>query len=77
MTHKVHPKIFRIKETSDWDSRWLSKKDFSKTLEEDFQIRQFLKKRLLRPGRDPARFLQRWSVLPLGYTMGRNTFQSP
>jgi len=46
MTHKVHPKIFRIKETSDWNSRWLSKKDFSKTLEEDFQIRKFLKKRL-------------------------------
>ncbi|OGZ17759.1 MAG: 30S ribosomal protein S3 [Candidatus Nealsonbacteria bacterium RBG_13_36_15] len=46
MAHKVHPKIFRIKEITDWDSRWLSKKNFPQLLEEDFKIKEFLKKRL-------------------------------
>lgn len=50
MTHKVHPKIFRIKETSDWYSRWLTKKDFPKFLEEDFKIKEFLKKKLVIAG---------------------------
>jgi len=46
MSHRVHPKIFRIKRTSDWDSRWSVKKGFSKYLEEDFKIRRFLEKEL-------------------------------
>jgi len=46
MGHEVHPKAFRIKEITSWDSRWLSKKDFPKYLEEDFKIREFLKKRI-------------------------------
>jgi small subunit ribosomal protein S3 len=46
MTHRVHPKIFRIKEIAGWNSRWLTKKNFSKFLEEDFKIKKFLKKRL-------------------------------
>lgn len=46
MAHKVHPKIFRIKELAGWDSRWFDKKRFPQYLEEDFRIREFLKKRL-------------------------------
>ena len=46
MAHKVHPKIFRIKETKDWTSRWFDKKNFAKFLEEDFIIREFLEKQL-------------------------------
>jgi len=46
MSHKVHPKMFRIRETKDWLSRWVSKKLYAKTLEEDFYIREFLKKKL-------------------------------
>ena len=42
MSHKVHPKIFRLKGLSDWDSRWLDKKKFTQYLEEDFRIREFL-----------------------------------
>ena len=50
MAHKVHPKIFRVKETADWNSRWISKKDFPKYLEEDFKIREFLNKKLKEAG---------------------------
>ena len=46
MAHKVHPKIFRISDTNDWQTRWLSKKNLPKYLEEDFAIREFLKKQL-------------------------------
>lgn len=46
MTHKVHPKVFRLKEAADWDSRFLNEKKFPEYLEEDFKIREYLKKRL-------------------------------
>jgi len=50
MAHTVHPKVFRIKESSDWDSRWLEKKKFPQYLEEDFKIRNFLKEKLGKTG---------------------------
>ena len=46
MVHKVHPKAFRLREVNDWDSRWLSKKNLPEQLEEDFKIREFLKRKL-------------------------------
>lgn len=46
MSHRVHPKIYRIKELSDWLSRWQNKKNFAKDLEEDFKIRYFLENEL-------------------------------
>jgi small subunit ribosomal protein S3 len=50
MTHKVHPKAFRIREINDWDSRGFYKKDLSKYLKEDFEIRKFLNKKLAKIG---------------------------
>lgn len=46
MAHKVHPKSFRIKETKDWGSRWLVKKNVPQLLKEDFLIRSHLEKKL-------------------------------
>ncbi|MBI2625319.1 MAG: 30S ribosomal protein S3 [Candidatus Nealsonbacteria bacterium] len=46
MTHKVHPKIFRVKGLADWHSRWFDKKNLRKHLEEDFMIREFFKEKL-------------------------------
>ena len=46
MSHKVHPKAFRLKEATDWSSRWLSTKKLPQYLEEDFRIREFLDKKL-------------------------------
>lgn len=45
MTHKVSPKIFRIRKITDWDSRGFYKEP-AKYLEEDFRIREFLGKKL-------------------------------
>lgn len=50
MAHKVHPKIFRVREVADWNSRWLNRKKLAQYLEEDFRIREFLKKRLEKIG---------------------------
>ena len=46
MSHRVHPKIFRIKEITDWNSRGFYEKGFSNFLKEDFEIRDFLTKKL-------------------------------
>ena len=46
MSHKVHPKIYRIGHIENWNSRWFANKSFSKQLEEDFRIRQYLEKKL-------------------------------
>ena len=46
MSHRVHPKAYRLRETSDWDSRWQFKKSIPKYLKEDFVIRDFLEERL-------------------------------
>lgn len=46
MSHKVHPKIFRIKEIADWDSRGFHKKNLVSFLKGDFIIREFLNKQL-------------------------------
>ncbi|MCX6764432.1 MAG: 30S ribosomal protein S3 [Candidatus Nealsonbacteria bacterium] len=46
MTHKVHPKAFRIRDIGDWDSRWISMKNTPQYLEEDLRIRDFLDKKL-------------------------------
>jgi len=46
MAHKVHPKIYRIKETKNWYSRGFYGKKITQYLEEDFKIREFLKKKL-------------------------------
>ncbi len=52
MTHKVHPKAFRIRTINDWYSRGFYKKDLSKYLKEDFEIRKFLNKKLAKIGID-------------------------
>lgn len=45
MTHKVHPKSFRIRDIADWDSRGFYR-NFPAELEEDLKIRKYLKNKL-------------------------------
>jgi len=46
MTHRVHPKIFRIKGIENWQSQWFNKKKYKENLEQDYRIREFIKQRL-------------------------------
>ncbi len=45
MSHKVHPKAHRIRRIGDWDTRGYYK-DHAEYLEEDFNIREYLNKKL-------------------------------
>ena len=47
MSHKVHPKSFRIKGTEDWNIRGFYGKKMPRFLEEDFLIKDFLRKKLV------------------------------
>jgi small subunit ribosomal protein S3 len=46
MSHKVHPKVYRIKEMKDWLSRGFYGDKPVDNLKEDFIIREFLNKKL-------------------------------
>lgn len=46
MSHKVHPKVFRIRGIKDWLSRGFYDKNFPQYLKEDFIIRKFLGEKL-------------------------------
>ena len=50
MGQKVHPTGFRIGINKVWNSRWFAEKEYSRLLQEDLQIRSFLKKRLAHAG---------------------------
>lgn len=50
MGQKVNPIGFRLGINRNWDSRWFAGKDYSRLVFEDFQVRQFLKKRLAQAG---------------------------
>lgn len=52
MAHKVHPKMFRIKEMADWSSRWFDKTTYEIALRGDFLIRSYLQKKLKEAGVD-------------------------
>lgn len=44
MSHKVHPKIFRIGSIYTWDSKWFARKGYHKFLREDLAVRAYLMK---------------------------------
>ena len=51
MGQKVNPHGFRVGVIKDWDSRWFANKaDFGDTLVEDYNVRNFIKKRLYAAG---------------------------
>ena len=50
MGQKVHPYGFRLGYNKPWKSRWFTKKDYSKWLHEDLQLKKDLKNRLRAAG---------------------------
>ena len=47
MGQKVNPHGLRVGIIKDWDSKWYAEDDFADYLVEDYNIRKFLKKKLL------------------------------
>lgn len=52
MGQKVNPTVFRLGMTQNWKSRWFNKNKYQQFLQEDFVIREFLTKKLLKTGLD-------------------------
>ena len=50
MGQKVHPKIFRIGGLYTWDSKWFSRRDYAKFLQQDILVKKFLKRELKEAG---------------------------
>ena len=50
MGQKVNPHGLRVGVIKDWDSRWYAEEDFADNLVEDYKIREFLKKKLMKAG---------------------------
>jgi len=48
MGQKTHPYSFRLGVVTDWKSKWYSDRDYVNLVNEDWQIRDYLRGRLLR-----------------------------
>ncbi|MBW2109447.1 MAG: 30S ribosomal protein S3 [Deltaproteobacteria bacterium] len=60
MGQKVNPIGFRLGVIKSWDSRWFAEKDYSKFIEDDWRIREFLKKKLYHAGISKVE-IERWA----------------
>ena len=50
MGQKVNPHGLRVGVIKDWDSKWYADAEFSDYLVEDYEIRKFLKNKLMAAG---------------------------
>lgn len=50
MGHKISPTSLRLNITETWKSKWFSKQNFARTLQEDVQIREYLMLQLKKSG---------------------------
>jgi len=57
---KVNPFGFRLGVIKSWDSRWFAGKEYARFVEDDFRIRQFLKKKLYHAGISKIE-IERWA----------------
>lgn len=60
MGQKVNPLGFRLGVIKSWDSRWFAGKDYAAFIEDDYKIRQFLKKKLYHAGISKIE-IERWA----------------
>jgi small subunit ribosomal protein S3 len=57
---KVNPVGFRLGVIRSWASRWFSEKDYARFIEDDWRIREFLKKKLYHAGVSKIE-IERWA----------------
>lgn len=50
MGHKVHPTAHRLGITTEWSSKWFAKRDYRKVLQQDLEVKSFLRKKLRSAG---------------------------
>lgn len=80
MGHKVHPKVFRLATIYSWDSKWFARgKNFVSQLQEDVELREYLRKALKEAGvneigieRTPKQLSITIHAAKPGYIIGRS-----
>ena len=50
MGQKIHPKLFRLGQTSTWGSRWFDMKNYHTYLLQDYRIRETINARFPKSG---------------------------
>lgn len=60
MGQKVNPIGFRLGVIKGWDSRWFAGKEYATFIEDDYKIREFLKKKLYHAGISRIE-IERWA----------------
>ena len=60
MGQKVNPLGFRLGIIKSWNSRWYAGKDYARFIEDDYKIREFLKKKLYHAGISKIE-IERWA----------------
>lgn len=60
MGQKVNPIGFRLGVIRSWDSRWFAGKEYASFIQDDYKIREFLKKKLYHAGISKIE-IERWS----------------
>lgn len=60
MGQKVNPIGFRLGVIKGWDSRWFAGKEYATFIEDDYKIREFLKKKLYHAGISKIE-IERWA----------------
>lgn len=50
MSHKVHPKSFRLGYTKDWESKWFNRKKYKQYLKQDYFLRNLIIEELKEAG---------------------------
>ena len=60
MGQKVNPIGFRLGVIKSWDSRWFAEKNYARFIEDDWRIREFLKKKLYHAGISKVE-IERWA----------------
>ena len=51
MGQKVNPIGFRLGVIRSWDSKWYEEKNYAKWLHEDIHLREYVKKKRVKPAR--------------------------
>lgn len=60
MGQKVNPLGFRLGVIKSWDSRWFAGKEYAAFIEDDYNLREFLKKKLYHAGISKIE-IERWA----------------
>jgi len=71
MGQKVNPISFRLGPVKDWKSRWFNRKNYRIFLEEDFRLREFIEKKLVKAAVESIDIVRSGNVISINIRSAR------